>query len=148
MSLPYKVWTEQEDQSRLVVDEGEYRAQITSVTRKRTKAGTYEMLELTLAFTDTKGQHRTLKDWIVFMDELGWKLRHLAKSAGLIDAYDAGTLDGSHLVGRPVIVKVGIKDGDNGKMNTVKDYLTAPSNKVKSDQVKVDDFVNDTDIPF
>jgi hypothetical protein len=124
----YPKITEEQDQMRNLIDAGEYIAHIDNATEKKTKNGKYDMIELELEVHDMSGRPRKLRDWIVFMDEMSWKLRHAAKSAGLIEKYDNDTLIDKDFIGTRVVIKVGIKDGDKGKMNNVIDYL--PSDNV------------------
>lgn len=136
MPLPYQPWTEDEVKARNVVPEGDYKFEILTAIEKRTKpklddrgqqTATYPMIELDFIFTDQNGVSKTLKDWIVFMPGMDWKLRHLAKSIGLLSLYEDKKLEAVHLAGRKGMFTLGIKDnvynGEQRRQNFVKDYV-------------------------
>jgi hypothetical protein len=137
MPMPYKVWSEEQIQERNVSPEGEYPFEVILFNLKKTKPGIdrngnqkaiNDMLELDLKFWDMEGVVRKQRDWIVFIDGMDWKLRHLANTLDLLEDYDNKTLEGYHLVGKTGVMCLGIKDmiGNDGvkkKVNYVKDYV-------------------------
>jgi len=87
-ALRYPVMTREEDETRNVLPKGNYPFTVKSVELQKTKSGAYDMLVVELLIN--KGL--IIKDWVVFMDEMKWKLRHFAATCGLIDKYEAQTL--------------------------------------------------------
>jgi hypothetical protein len=146
MALPYKVWTDEDIKNRNVVDEGNYPFTILSVERKRTKVKlddkgqakpTYEMLQIEYQFHDKNGTGKTIRDWIVFMDGMDWKFRHLANTTGLLALYEAKTLDCQHLIGKQGVFALGIEEttyeGKTRKQNFVMDYVKKESDFLADD---------------
>lgn len=155
MSLPYKVWTEDEIKNRNVSEAGDYNFRILNVTKKRTQTKlddkgqpkpTYEMWEVEFEFVDNNGVVKKTKDWIVFCEGMDWKLRHIANTVGKIELYDAHKLDAHHLINASGVFSLGVKDyeknGEKLKQNFIKDY-------VKKSAIAGNDnsFIND-DIPL
>lgn len=170
MALPYRKWTDSEIQERNVVEDGDYPFIIIDASMRKTKPGLdkngqqkliYDMMEVEFEFKDKNGVIKKQKDWIVFMDGIDWKLRHLASTTGNIELYDADELDCHHLRSKRGIFSLGIKDftGTDGikkKMNFVKDYVKLDQQKsiqreapeqISKPGITKDDFIND-DIPF
>jgi hypothetical protein len=156
MALPYRKWTEEDIKTRNICEEGDYPFRIVNAVIKDTQPGTdkngqpkliNKMLEIDIEFTDHNGQVRKQKDWIVFIEGMDWKLRHLADSTGLIEFYELGDLDCHHLMKKIGNLSLGIREseykGEKRKQNFVKDYIkkTDQSPQYKSD------FDTDT-IPF
>lgn len=159
MALPYNVWTEEDITNRNTVPEGNYLFVILKAELKKTKGGLdkegrqkpiRDMLEIEFEFHDTNGTVRKLTDWIVFMEQMDWKLRHLARSIDMLPHYEAKELDAHHLLRKKGVFTLGIKnmlgnDGIEKKVNYVKDY--AETNSVTSAAKDVDPDFND-DIKF
>ena len=108
MALSYKKLSEEEDQMRNLIPAGEYQFSVAKIESTRTKNGKYEMLAVNLDVIDIHGAVRKLKDWIVFMDEMAWKLRHFAATCGLLDRYDEGLLEASDFLGKKGVVRIKI----------------------------------------
>lgn len=130
MALSYRVWTEQEDEMRGIIEKGDYPFIVVSIEQKLTKSGNYEMLALEIEVTDNQGRQRKMKDWIVLMDEMGWKLRHFAATCGLLDKYENRTLRPADFLKRNGVVRIAVgerKDADGNKtgqkQNHVVDYV-------------------------
>lgn len=159
MPLPYEKWTDEQVKARNVVPESEYDFEIVSAIQKETKTKlddrgqqlpTHPMIEIEFIFDDQNGVSKLIKDWIVFMPKMDWKLRHLAKSVGLIELYDDKKLEAYHLKDRKGTFILGIKEtiynGEQRRQNFVKDYIgegiIAPLNPTPPKQ----EF--DQDVPF
>lgn len=150
MSLAYNVWTEEEILLRNVVPKDKYLFQIVKIEKKKTKGGLdkdgmtkpiRDMLEIDFEFWDDNDVCRKLRDWIVFMDGMDWKLRHLAKSTKTLELYESKELDIQHLLHKKGVFELGVKDytGSDGlsrKVNFVIDYCENLDSKkpVKQDQ--------------
>lgn len=154
MALSYKVWSQQEDETRNIIEKGEYQFIVKDIKRTLTKKGNYEMLVVDLELLDNLGRVRKLKDWIVLMDEMGWKLRHFAASCGLLEQYESQTLDTQHFLNREGVVKISVGDqkDEHGqltglKQNSVADYIKPENVKVAQQKTNDDSFIED-DIPL
>ena len=144
MALSYRVWSQEEDDLRGTIEKGIYQFIVRAVEKKLTKKGTYEMLVVDLIIIDNNGQKRGIKDWIVLMDEMGWKLRHFAIACGMLEAYNNESILPGDFLNKDGAVEIGINElkDENGektgkKGNFVIDYI-APVEVVK-DQFKDDD---------
>jgi hypothetical protein len=155
MALPYRKWTEEDIKNRNTSPEGDYPFRIISAKLTKTKPGLDKngqpksinpMLELELEFNDTNGVIKKTRDWIVFIEGMDWKLRHLANTTGLIELYDNNNLSEYHLLNKTGIFTLGIKEVDEQgikkKMNFIKDYV-----KKSSEQTQDKSFIDD-DIPL
>jgi hypothetical protein len=171
MALPYRKWTDEEIRERSVTPEGDYNFVIIDALRDKTKPGLdkngnpkeiYDMLVIEFEFKDGNGVIKKQKDWIVFMDGMDWKLRHLARSTNTLELYENDTLDCHHLKNKRGLFSLGIKDfiGNDGtkkKMNFVKDYVSTEKTNIhpvkeipptKQNSIPArEEFIND-DIPF
>lgn len=149
MALNYRVFSE-EDLSRLsVLAAGEYDFYVGTIEEKKSKGGIdkngnikkiYDMLEVTLKILNSEtGAERQVKDWVMIVQDdepMGFKLRHLASTCGLLDKYHAQTLETRDFLGKHGVVKIGVRDyvdqyGEKKKQNSVIDYVKAV-NKVES----------------
>jgi hypothetical protein len=157
--LQYKVWTEQEIETKNLVLDGEYGFLINNTEVKDTKGKldergqlkeVYKMLVIDYEFYLEDGQIRKITDWIVFMEGMDWKLRHLAKTTGLIDIYESKTLSHLNLRHKKGFFTIGTKDSKDKtkKINFIKDYIVKNNNIQNKDYNGLHhDHLNDT-IPF
>jgi hypothetical protein len=136
MALPYRKWTEDEIRDRNVVPDGEYKFKIISVVLKKSQPGydkngnpkeIKDMLEIEFEFVDFNGVIRQIRDWIVFTDNMDWKLRHLADTTGTLEFYDSDSLETRHLDKKTGVFLLGSREneykGEKRKQNVVKDYV-------------------------
>ena len=154
MPLPYNRWTDEQIASRNVSSEGDYPFTIIGAVLKKTKPGydangqpkkIYDMLEVDFEFIDLNGVVKKQKDWIVFIENMDWKLRHLANTTGLLELYDDDVLDESHLLKAKGVFTLGLKemtdrDGQTKKVNFVKDYVkksTSPASGFIDDDISL-----------
>lgn len=134
--------------------EGEYYFEILEAKNSTSKNGN-SMIVLNLSIKKDKFDNECIyiKDYIVDMEQMSWKISNLMGSIGLGVDYVLGEIDLDILPGKNghLILKVEPPKGDYGHRNAVKDYLVMDrmaavvdkSNAVKS---SVDEF-ND-EIPF
>lgn len=146
MALQYKKITEQEDQMRHLLEKGEYPFHVKSIKEGKTKNNKYDMLTLDIAVMDINGREITVKDWVVLMDEMAWKLRHLAATCDVLNLYDDNLLQSKDFLGKNGVVKLGIREYENEEhekrlVNYVIDYI-------KPDCAKKSDSFLDDDIPL
>lgn len=161
MPLPYNHWSEEDIKNRGIAEEGNYQFKIISALKDKTKPGydkdgnekpIRDMLVLEFIFKDKNGMEKTVKDWIVFMKGMDWKMRHLAISINELDKYDNKELDLHHIQGKTgrfiIGVKEYVKEGETKKSNFIKDYIVEPGGSILTPlQERKNDFPDD-DIPF
>lgn len=153
MALPYNVWTDEQIANRNSVEKGNYPFKIKNCVLKDTKVKldnhgqpkpTNKMLEIDFEFYDANGVVRRQRDWIVFTENMDWKLRHLADSVDLLYLYEAGSLTENHLNDKEGVFELGLQDytdqnGVTKKSNFVVDYVK----KSAQVAVKEDSFLDD-----
>lgn len=160
MSL-YKALNEEDAQKARygLLEDGEYDAVVKVSTQKPSKSGNI-MAELILDVFDKQGQAHEVKDWLVFSNNMLWKLKHFCESAGLEKEYQAEQFHPGMAVNQHVRVKIITEIGNEipidklqGKpvgsrypdRNKIEDYLVAVE---KTQTTKaLDEFIND-EIPF
>ena len=128
--MSYRVWSEEEIANRNLIAEGDYLFSCLNCVEKRTKSDDAVMWEIDLLIKDMNGVEKKLKDWIVFMEGLDWKLRHLARTTGLIEMYESGAMKPTSLIGKRGYLKLGkrINNKTGQLVNNVMDYLISTSN--------------------
>lgn len=143
--MRYTPYTEAEIQSMNVMDEGIYTFQVLEVhtTDKSNnplcdKNG-IEMAKLKLLVWDKNDKERTLYTYISGDGNFAYKLRHFAKTIGMIEDYEQGTFNINRAVGKSgqadIVIKKGtMKNDGSGEMwadrNDVKDFVTTSNNPV------------------
>ncbi len=161
--LNYDVWSEEDIKNRGLAEEGIYPFRVLTVSEDKTKPGydkqgnvkpIRDMLVLELLFTDRNGIEKTVKDWIVFMKGMDWKVRHLASTIGELERYEKKELDVSHIQGKRGSVLLGVKEyqGNDGKMkkgNYVQDYVVDIEHKPSAlNPLPMKDNIEDDVLPF
>lgn len=117
------------NQERQPLPKGDYPFIIKAVEDKPTKSGRYNMLVLDLELHLDDGRTKKQKDWVVYdMEEMAWKLRHLAATTGLLEEYESNTLTPGdllekHGVARLTTQEYADSDGELTISNAVKDYV-------------------------
>jgi hypothetical protein len=129
------MWSEDDVKNRNIVEEGDYPFEILSAIKRKTNSKdkdgnpkpVHDMLELDYSFYDSNGVVKKIKDWVVFMEGMDWKLRHIAEAIGKLDMYEERVLDIEHLIKGKGIFKIAIKTdtykGEERKINYIKDYV-------------------------
>ena len=140
--MRYTPYTEAEIQSMNVMDEGTYKFEIIEVhTVDRYNAplvdkNGVDMAKLKLMVLDNQNRERTLFTFISGDGKFAYKLRHLAKAIGMMDAYEDGTFDIKLALGKTGMADIVIKKGTlkldgSGEMwadrNDVKDFVSEPT---------------------
>jgi hypothetical protein len=155
MALSYNIWTEEQVKNRNNVPNGDYPFEIVGIAQKKTQPGVdkngdpkpiRDMLEIDFEFMDMNGVIRKIKDWIVFMDGMDWKLRHLASTTGNIELYENKALEIHHFLRKKGVFTLGtriFKDKNNNEKttNNIIDYVK------KEVATKQDNSFLDDDIP-
>lgn len=159
----YEVMNEQEAmQERFcLLKEGVYDAVITASQDITSKSGN-PMMDLTVQVFDENGRGHDVRDFLVFMRTMMWKVVHFADSAGILKEYEEGKLCSELVVGKRVQVSIKIEEGKeipsdklDGKpagskypdKNKVEDYIKQSDKKEATNAPDVDPELND-DVPF
>jgi hypothetical protein len=120
-----------EDQLRasMLLPDGDYPFEVASAEDKVSSSDN-EMIALQLRIFKPDGAARTQKDWLVNSPSamMQMKIRHFARACGLLDQYNAGTLDSLTCQGASGVVRIRSKtDEQYGPQNFVKDYISEES---------------------
>lgn len=120
-----------EDQLRaqMLLADGDYPFEVASAEDKISSSDN-EMIALQLRIFKPDGATRTQKDWLVNSPSamMQMKIRHFARSCGLMDQYNAGTLDSLTCQGASGVVRIRSKNDEQyGPQNVVKDYISEES---------------------
>lgn len=137
--------TEREIAEEGLLPEGEYDFEVIAAEEAISKAGN-EMIVLRLRVFDQDGDQRTIRDWL--MSDNHRKLRGACETMGLLDRYDAGSLDAADFIGRVGRVKLVIRKDKTGQypdQNGVAFYVRPGDEKRQPARGR--EMVND-DIPF
>lgn len=135
--------SEKEIQEMNLRDPGEFDFLVDAAEEKRSQKGN-DMVELKLKMEDGQGRTFFLYDYLVSTDAMAFKLRHFAKSVGMLTEYEKGEMEAMHMEGRTGKCKVGTQPAKNGypAKNIVTDYLFADGEEVPAKQLQ------DDEIPF
>ena len=153
MALSYRKISAEQDEARFIVEPGEYAFFVDSLTRKVTKKGNNEMLEVKLSVLNEFGGKVNIQDWIVLdLEGMEWKFRHFAATCGLLDKYDNDTLTAVDFKGKNGVVKLTIaeyeKDGLKIKTNRVADYVKPGFEKPPVNKTEATNHFYNDDIKF
>jgi hypothetical protein len=145
--MKYQPYTEAQIQSMNVMEPGIYSFQVLEVItwdqygkELRDKNGN-DMAKLKLAITDQEGRERPLFTYITGDGAFAYKLRHFAKSIGMIQQYEDAIFNIAETVGKrglaDIVIKKGtLKQDGSGEMwadrNDVKDFMTNADGNVVS----------------
>jgi len=162
MTLAYKPLSEHDIERLRCLPAGEHEFYVSELLQTKSKGGMdkngnpkkiYDMLAVTLKILLPTGGERQVKDWVLIVpdeDAMGFKLRHFAATCGLLDKYEAGTLDAHDFAAKFGIVKLAVQDfidqktGELKKVNAVVDYIKSKVKLEPTSQGKP----FDDDIPF
>lgn len=156
--MNFQPQTEDELKASMLLPDGDYPFEVASAEDKVSSSDN-EMIALQLRVFKPDGAARTQKDWLVNSPSamMQMKIRHFARSCGLMDQYNAGTLDSLTCQGASGVVRIRSKtDEQYGPQNFVKDYISEESDAPKADppgptqqQTKrANDLADDDSCPF
>lgn len=136
--MRYTPYTEAQIQSMNVMDEGVYPFQVLEV-HTNDKMGQpmvdrngNEMAKLKLMVWDNQNRERIIFTFISGDGNFAYKLRHFAKTVGMLDDYEQGIFNINRTIGRngtaDIVIKKGtLKNDGSGEMwadrNDVKDFV-------------------------
>lgn len=150
--MNFQPHSEQEIQAMGLIEEGVYPFEVIEAADKKSKSGN-DMIELKLKLWDNLGRERQCFDYL--LEAMAFKLRHFCEAVGLLDKYEAGSLQASDCLSRSGKLELVIQEGKqnpNGgtypNKNSVKDYIKPEGGAVSkpSEEAKDDGFSDD--IPF
>ncbi len=164
--MKYKPYTEEQIQSLNVMEPGVYPFQVLDVitadqygNQLRDKNGN-EMAKLKLAVYDNQNRERQIFTYISGDGAFAFKLRHFAKSIGMIQKYEDALFNVNETIGKRGLADIVIKKGTyktdgSGEMwpdrNDVKDFVAnADGNQIPHSHNAPAPEVNhvDEDVPF
>jgi hypothetical protein len=162
--MRYTPYSEAEIQSMHVMDEGTYHFEVMDVittdkmNNPLTDKNGNDMAKLKLMVWDKNDKERIIYTFISGDSNFAYKLRHFAKSIGMINDYEQGIFNINRAVGKSGVAEVVIKKGNlkqdgSGELwpdrNDVKDFVLIDSNNHKSPHLDVkQDDIGDEEIPF
>lgn len=162
--LNYQVMSEKEamDEKFSLLKEGIYDAVITASEDRVSQSGN-PMMDITLAVYDDNGQTTNVRDFLVFMPKMMWKVIHFAKSSGLVKEYEEGKLCSEVAINQRVKVKINVESGglipeDRLKdkplgskypdKNKIEEYIERDVSAEKVEKFKSELIDDDVDVPF
>lgn len=151
--MRFKPQTEQEIQAMSLIEAGTYPFEVLEAEDTKSKSGN-EMIKVKLRIWDNMGRERMVFDYL--LEAMAFKLRHFCDATGLLDKYEAGSLQASDLLSRngklELEVEVGKAKPDGSgnypDKNRVGDYVKSDG-AVSKPVAKAGepDFIDD-DLPF
>lgn len=135
------------DEARLL-QAGTYPFEVMDAKEMNSRAGD-PMIKLVLKVWDDAGREHTVFDYLLFVGNFKFKMRHFFEGTGAIDKFNSGRisdLDCLNKSGKCEIISQKDKSGKYPDSNWVKDYVKVPSEIVKPTS-DIDSLLND-DIPY
>jgi hypothetical protein len=167
MMFNYDVMTEEAAMQKRyhLLPDGEYDAVIATSEDKVSANSGNPMMDMTLDVYDLQGVPHTVRDFLVFTENMMWKVIYCADSAGLLKEYEEKKFCSELVKGKTVRVKITTEVGGEipqdklkGKSpgsrypdkNKVAYYIKKGDQKSSSPPLKTEDdpFADDSDIPF
>lgn len=128
--------TQEELDFENLLPKGEYDFEVVKAEDAVSKKGN-EMIKVNLKVFHGEG-FQFVTDYL--MEAMAYKLRHFFETIGMIDAYNAGSVQAADLVGACGKVRIDIEpaSGEYAAKNTVKDYGSKAAKKAEKDAAKPD----------
>ena len=133
--------TEEEIRSANLIPEGIYNFEVMSAEDKTSAKGN-EMIELQLKVWDNIGKEHNIKDWLMGIPGMMYKLKHFCEVTGILGQYENGIVTSLSCTGKTGKLHLMIQKDKTGKYpdkNSVKDY--------EMEKKPEENILND-DIPF
>lgn len=153
MNFTFEPKTDEELAKGNLLAEGEYDFQIIEVIARSSHAGN-PMLEISINLTSETGDQVFVKDFLVSMPKMVWKIKRFCECIGLKEEYKKGKIEPDALKGLKGRAQVCIEKKDNfPPRNKIKDYIVGEKEdryfQIDKDVNKKAGPVNvDEDIPF
>lgn len=142
-----------------LLDDGEYDAVVKMASRRMSKSGNV-MADMVLSVFDSNGHPTDVRDFLVFMPTMLWKIKHFCDSSGQEQLYAEEKFCPENAAMQHVRVRIGRQTGNeipedklNGKpygsrypdKNVVEDYIAGKS---ATPPARKEDNFHDDQIPF
>lgn len=130
------------------IEEGEYYVRIENAISTISQNSGNPQIKLSLTILGPNGKQPKCFDYLVALEEMAWKTRHLLKSIGRPELYDSGEFSESVLIGMKPYAKVKLVKSEDGQklFPKIVDYLPQPESKPETATSDIE--LNDDDIPF
>lgn len=153
--MRYTPFSEEDVKATHIIEAGTYEFQVDEVItvnsygHAMTDKNGNEMCKLKLLVNDADGNERVVYTYISGDDRFAYKLRHFAKTIGMLAQYEAGSLQVTESVGRrgqaQIIIKKGTPKNDGSgdvwpDRNDVKDFVGEGTSSSSA--------IADEDLPF
>jgi hypothetical protein len=131
------------------IDEGDYHVRIENAISTISQNSGNPQIKLSLTILGPNGKQPKCFDYLVALEEMAWKTRHLLESIGRPELYDTGEFSESVLIGTKPYAKIKLVKSEDGQKLYPKviDYLIPPEAVAKVEEENVLDNLDD-DIPF
>lgn len=109
---------------------GDYDFEVRNATDKTSASGN-EMTALEVWIYNEDGGRRLIFDYLVASEKTVWKIRRFAEACGLLDKFDAGSIEAADCEGRTGRCKIVVSPAQNGyePKNTIRDYIKSAGAK-------------------
>lgn len=143
MSFNYQPMTEQEalNERFQLLKDGIYDAVITKSEDRQSSSGN-PMMDMTVSVYDDNGKEHSVRDFLVFMPVMMWKVINCAKSAWVLKEYEAGEFCSQVVIRKRVKVKIVTEPG---KEIPVDKLNGKPRGSLYPDKNKIEDYISDDD---
>ncbi len=135
-----------------LMEDGIYDFEVTAAENKVSSKGN-DMMEIKLNVFDNEGKARPKRDWI--MPQMAKKFKHFHNACGIMDKYEAGTLEPEDVIGKTgkCMIKTEPytnKDGLEVMSNKIDDYVKRDNLEVyaKASTKSVSEILGEDSIPF
>src|SRR3954449_4738454 len=108
--MKLKPKTEQEVAAARLWSAGNYDFEILEAEETESRSGN-DMIKMRVAVYNAEGKRRTVFDYLLDTEAMGYKVRYCAAATGNLDSYERGELQADDLVGRTGTCKLTIRKG-------------------------------------
>lgn len=154
--MQFKPYSDKEISEMNLWPKGEYDFEFGAAEEKVSSSGN-DMIVVEVKLYNAEGRSRMVTDFLLPTEAMAYKLKHACEAVGLLDSYEAGTLNAVDLTGRGGRCKLGIQSDKKGQYpdkNVINDYVVDKTARgevgafpPKSKQAMVDPSLDD-EIPF
>jgi len=140
-----------------LLKEGEYDAVVSASIDTQSSSGN-PMMDVTVTVYDENGKGHDVRDFLVFMKQMMWKIVHFADSCGITKEYEEGKLCSEVAIHKRCKVMIKIEEGREIPVDKLKGK---PAGSKYPDKNKIEDYIKkeetavnkcaeleDSDVPF
>jgi hypothetical protein len=149
MTFSYPILTEEQiEAQRKILEEGIYPFTVKSALEGISKSGN-NMVTLTLEIWNHEGKSFIVKDFLVAVESMCYKIRNFWKSVGKPERYETGNIFIDEFINQSGLVKTRLEKEMNGDRRFVRvaDYMQ-PIDKIEENLNDSENFLSDDDLPF